>query len=124
MQDPAVCEEHNGNAADYLDEEWRLRCRPLEEKPNRECRSEEERPRRHTALLGINLLRSESFAKPLEMATLPDVQHPCYSSRLYCCSDAVWAISAFCCCWYIWVSSRFNSISSRSSCTLGVAAVA
>src|SRR6202166_4184205 len=53
-----------------------------------------------------------------------DFQHPCYSSRLYCCSVAVWAISAFCCCWYIWVSSRFNSISSRSSCTLGVAAVA
>jgi hypothetical protein len=34
------------------------------------------------------------------------------------------ATQAFCCCWYIWVSSRFNSISSRSSCTLGVAAVA
>src|SRR2546422_4016874 len=53
-----------------------------------------------------------------------DFQHPCYSSRLYCCSVGVWAISAFCCCWYIWVSSRFNSISSRSSWTLGVAAVA
>src|ERR1700681_1660603 len=53
-----------------------------------------------------------------------DFQRPYYSSRLYCCSVAVCAISAFCCCWYIWVSSRFNSISSRSSCTLGVAAVA
>src|SRR5271165_3069917 len=53
-----------------------------------------------------------------------DFQDTCYSSRLYCCSVAVWTISAFCCCWYIWVSSRFNSISSRSSCTLGVAAVA
>src|SRR6202011_1074029 len=30
-----------------------------------------------------------------------DVQHPCYSSRLYCCSAAVWAISALCCCWDI-----------------------
>src|SRR5579872_2898736 len=53
-----------------------------------------------------------------------DFQHPCYSARLYCCSVAVWAISAFCCCWYIWVSSRLSSISSRSSWTLGVAAAA
>ncbi len=53
-----------------------------------------------------------------------DLQHPCYYSRLYRCSVGLWAISAFCCRWYIWVSSRINSISSRSSCTLGVAAVA
>src|SRR6202049_3949220 len=55
IQDPAVCEEDYGNAAYFLDEERRLSCRPLEEKPNRERRGEEERPRRHTALLGINL---------------------------------------------------------------------
>src|SRR5260370_2214635 len=38
-------------AADVLEERWRLRCRPLEEKPHRDCCGEGKKARRHTALL-------------------------------------------------------------------------